>query len=182
MERCPLHPGGGCAFARHGTYERVSPPGTRIARWFCREGHCTFSLLPDCFAARLSGTLEEVEVAVTVAEQAASREAAAYGLRPEIELPGALRWLRRRLQGVYAALHLLTGLMPDRFLSCAPRLAGFRPCLGIEAVLLALGEVAAVRLARLPAPLVFSPRPARGGEPPGPFQHRAGPDPPPRGA
>jgi hypothetical protein len=57
LPRCPLHPQGGCGFARHGTYERVSPPGTRVARWYCPEGHCTFSLLPDCLAARLSGTL-----------------------------------------------------------------------------------------------------------------------------
>ena len=28
---CPLHPKGGCGFARHGTYERVNPPGTRIS-------------------------------------------------------------------------------------------------------------------------------------------------------
>ena len=33
LKRCPLHPKGGCGFARHGTYERLSPPGTRIARW-----------------------------------------------------------------------------------------------------------------------------------------------------
>ena len=25
---CPLHPRGGCGFARHGTYARVSPPGS----------------------------------------------------------------------------------------------------------------------------------------------------------
>ena len=111
-----------------------------------------------------------------------SREAAADGLRPDIELPGALLWLRRRIQAVYAALHRLKGLMPDQFLACAPTLAGFRPCLGVEAVLLALREVAAGHLAGLPAPLGFSPRPARGGDPLGRFQHRVGPDPPPRGA
>jgi hypothetical protein len=66
LPRCPLHPQGGCHFARHGTSTRVSPPGTRVARWYCREGHCTFSLLPDCLAARLSGTLAEVEVLVAL--------------------------------------------------------------------------------------------------------------------
>ena len=39
-----MHPQGGCGFARHGSYERVDPPGTRIARWYCRVGHQTFSL------------------------------------------------------------------------------------------------------------------------------------------
>ena len=39
LTRCPLHPKGGCGFARHGTYERLSPPGTLIARWYCPRGH-----------------------------------------------------------------------------------------------------------------------------------------------
>jgi hypothetical protein len=64
LPRCPLHPKGGCGFARHGTYKRISPPGTLIARWYCPQGHRTFSLLPDCLAARLTGTLAEVESVV----------------------------------------------------------------------------------------------------------------------
>ena len=87
---------------------------------------------------RIQFKMNALEDVVAVAEQAPSLEAAANSLRLDIELPGALRWLRRRLQGVYAALHLLKGLMPDRFLGCAPTLAGFGPCLGVEAVLLAL--------------------------------------------
>ena len=87
---CPLHSGGGCGFARHGTYGRTSPPGTRIARWYCPEGHCTFSLLPDCLSARLPGTLAEVEAVVIAVEQARSLEAACEELRIDIDLPGAL--------------------------------------------------------------------------------------------
>ena len=45
LERCPLHPQGGCGFARHGSYERVEPPGTRIPRWYCPLGHQTFRQL-----------------------------------------------------------------------------------------------------------------------------------------
>ena len=101
---CPLHPGGGCSFARHGTYERVNPPGARIPRWYCPEGRRTFSLLADCFAARLTGSLQEVEAVVVAVEQASSQEAAADALRPDIELPGALRWARRRLKAVSAVL------------------------------------------------------------------------------
>lgn len=85
LPRCPLHPQGGCGLARHGTYRRVSPPGTRVAHWYCRRGHRTFSLLPDCLAARLSGTLSEVEAVVRAVEQAASLEAACQDLRPDIE-------------------------------------------------------------------------------------------------
>ena len=90
LPRCPLHPQGGCGFARHGTYERRSPPGTRIARWYCPAGHRTFSLLPDWLAARLPGTLAEVEAAVVAVEQAGGLEAACADLRPEIEWPGVL--------------------------------------------------------------------------------------------
>ena len=42
----------------------------QIARWYCRESHTTFSLLPDCLAARLLGELDEVEEVVAHAEQA----------------------------------------------------------------------------------------------------------------
>ncbi|EIC23779.1 hypothetical protein Thi970DRAFT_00290, partial [Thiorhodovibrio frisius] len=41
LKRCPLHPQGGCHFARHGTYARISPPGTLICRYYCPEGHRT---------------------------------------------------------------------------------------------------------------------------------------------
>lgn len=93
---CPLHPGGGCGLARHGTYGRKSPRGTGISCWYCRQVHCTFSLLPDCFAARLPGILAEIEAVVMAAEGAGSREVAGEALRPDIELPRALRWLRRK--------------------------------------------------------------------------------------
>ena len=55
---CPLHPQGGCSFAHHGSYLRATPPGLRVARWYCPEGHRTFSLLPDFLAARLPGLLD----------------------------------------------------------------------------------------------------------------------------
>ena len=57
LERCPKHPHGGCSLARHGTYERKTPQGVRVARWYCPESHTTFGLLPDCLAARLPGYL-----------------------------------------------------------------------------------------------------------------------------
>ena len=44
--------------------------GTLIARWYCRESHTTFSLLPDCLAARLPGTLDALEAAAVAAEEA----------------------------------------------------------------------------------------------------------------
>jgi len=67
---CPLHPAGGCGFARHGSYERVTPPRLRIARWYCRHGRRTFSLIPDFLAARLPGTLALIERCVAVSAAA----------------------------------------------------------------------------------------------------------------
>ncbi len=178
---CPLHPKGGCGFARHGTYPRVSPPGTRVARWYCRRGHRTFSLLPDCLAARLSGTLSEVEAVVRAVEQAPSQEAACQGLRPDIELPGVLRWARRRIQAVQAALQALKGLLPECF-PCAPTLGAFAICLGVSEVLLALRPIGEPFLQNLPSPLGFHPRRAPGGGRGRARQHDAGPDPPGRTA
>jgi len=173
-----LHPQGGCSFARHGTYERVNPPGTRIPRWYCPEGHCTFSLLADCFAARLSGSLQELEALVVAAEKARSREAAADELRPDIELPGALRWIRRRLKAVHTALILILGLFPDSFAGCHPTVSAFRQRLGSDFVLPALRQIAQAQLGQLPPPLGFRPASARGGDCNQPDQHQGGPDPP----
>jgi hypothetical protein len=178
LECCPLHPSGGCSFARHGTYPRVNPPGTRIPRWYCPEGHCTFSLLADCFACRLTGSLHELEEVVVAVEQAASREAAADDLRTDIELPGALRWIRRRLQAVHTALLLILGLFPDLLAGCQPTVSAFRQCLGVDFVLPRLREIAALQLAQLPPPLGFRPPPGRSGESNLPYQHQVGPDPP----
>ena len=121
LARCPLHPRGGCGFARHGTYERMSPPGTHIARWYCPQGHRTFSLLPDHLAARFPGTLSEIEQVVATVEQASSLEAAADELRRDaVTLPSAVRWVRRRVGPVRALLTILVGLLPDLLLGCAP--------------------------------------------------------------
>jgi hypothetical protein len=113
LPECPLHPEGGCSFARHGSYPRLTPQGLRIARWYCPEGHRTFSLLPDFLAARLPDLLDSIEDSVTVAHSAKSLEAAADLLRgPDVELPGAIRWLRRRVQSVRASLAAVTRLIP----------------------------------------------------------------------
>ena len=82
----------GVVFGRNGTYPRVRPAGARIARWYCRQGQQSFSLLPDCLAARLSGTLCDIEAVVVAVEEATSLEAAVEHLRPEINLPGVIRW------------------------------------------------------------------------------------------
>lgn len=92
LSSCPSHPLGGCSFARHGSYTRVTPQGLRIARWYCPEGRQTFSLLPDFVAARLPGLLASIDDSITVASSAKSMEVAADALRgPDISLPGAVQ-------------------------------------------------------------------------------------------
>jgi len=61
LEWCPLHPGGGCGFVRHGTYPRRDTAGMRVARWYCRQARMSFSLLPDCLCSRLRGSLDDAE-------------------------------------------------------------------------------------------------------------------------
>ena len=94
LDRCPNHPHGECSLARHGTYARKTPRGTQIARWYCPESHTTFSLLPECLAARLPGELDTLEAVVAHAEGAASVSAAANALRRDpVGLAGAIRWV-----------------------------------------------------------------------------------------
>lgn len=179
LAQCPLHPAGGCGVQRHGTYERVEPPGTRIARWYCWQGQTTISLLPDCLASHLSGSLAEVEAVVTAVEAAPSVEAAADAQRPLIDLPGAVRWTRRRVRMVRRFLTTLIGLMPERFASCQPTLASFRAALSTPDVLVTLRVIAAADLAQLAMPVGFGHRGHCGHGRPGGCQQRAGPDPPP---
>jgi len=179
LSRCPLHSRGGCGFARHGTYERKSPAGTLIARWYCPQGHRTFSLLPDHLAARFPGTLCEIEQVVATVEQASSVEAAADELRrDDITLPSAVRWVRRRLAPVRALLTIVVGLLPQRLLGCVPTITELRTRLACQQVLMDLRALARVHLQALIRPLGFRPSPLHGGERNPCFQHRMGPDPP----
>lgn len=180
LEHCPLHPRGGCGLSRHGTYTRKKPAGTRIARWYCRRGNCTFSLLPDHLAARFPGTLDEIEAAATAAETARSLEACAQELRPDpIELPGALRWVRRRLTVLRALLPVAITMLPQLLQGCAPTLHAVRERLSEpRAVLVRLRAALAPHLQALAKPVGFGHRASAGEAAPQPPQQRMGPDPP----
>ena len=175
---CPNHPDGGCSFARHGTYERRKPAGTLIARWYCRESHQTFSLLPDCLAARLPGTLARLEEVVAHAEQASSLMAAADHLRGyDVQLPGAMRWVRRRVILVQHVLRLVIGLLPQ-LAGCRAEITACRARLGTDAVLVRLRSLTDRWLATLAAPLGFRAHGITGGHPNFGGQHHPGPAPP----
>ena len=74
-----------------------------------------------------------------------------------IELPGALRWLRRRLELVYNVLARVIGLIPDRLAGCAPTMSAVRERLGSDSALMALRGLVAGQLQTLSAPLGFQP-------------------------
>lgn len=181
--RCPLHPKVRCGFVRHGTYARVAPVGTRIARWYCPQGHCTFSLLPDHLAARFPGTLAQIEEVVAVVEGSPSLEAAANTLRTDdVTLATALRWIRRRTRLVRTTLTTVVSLLPDLCLGTAPTIHAFRLLFASASVLMVLREVTVLHLTDLPRPLGFRPPLGGGGGRKSLRQHHQGPDPPVGGA
>lgn len=175
LHSCPLHPEGGCSLARHGTYSRKVPPGTKVARWHCPEGHTTFSLLPDCLAARLPGSLIEIETVLCQVQNSSSQEAAADTVRDNIELAGALRWIRRRIFLIQASLAMLIELLPDLPKESTPTLSCFQELLGLQFVLPALRGYTHSHLGMLPPPVGFGPYPKKKKIR---FQQKTGTDPP----
>lgn len=128
----------------------------RITRYYCPTAHETFSLLPDCLASRFPGDLDDLERVVTHVETARSIEAAADVLRPDIVLPSAIRWVRRRLTLVRATLLAVVTLLPDLCGSQA-HLAAVRTTLATDHALVALRTRAVSLLSALPRPLGFAP-------------------------
>lgn len=166
MAACPFHPDGGCGLERLGTYGRVEPAGVRVPRWWCPVQRQSVSLLPSFLAARLSGTLAEVEDVVRAVEEAGGITAAVDAVRPAeaadaVGLPGALRWIRRRVAAVRAVLLAVITLLPELFVDVEPTLAAMHARLGADYVLERLREVCEPHLAALPAPFGFRAR-ARG--------------------
>ena len=113
--------------ARHGFYPRVKPRGAWIRRFICRRQGRTVSCLPDCFAAWVKGSLEELEEPLRAALLAVTQTAATEQARPpgECSLASAQRWLRQRQQWVRVALVTVKGLYPERFEGVLPSLAEF---------------------------------------------------------
>lgn len=179
LPTCPMHPSGGCSFARHGTYARVTPHGLRVARWYCPEGHRTFSLLPDFLAARLPGLLTSIEGALVAAAGAKSVEAAADALRCDVTLPSGVRWLRRRARAVQAALDAVSPAGRKAPITVLARYSALQADRDQGHVLLGLRRSLSPQVLHiLPAPLGFlrfrssqSPGPARDHD-----QHYMGPD------
>lgn len=179
LSSCPLHPRGGCGFRGHGSYERKTPPGLRVARWYCSEGQVTFSLLPDFMAASYRGTLGEVEHAVRIAQQAASVAAAAQQLRPELDdQRSAERWLRRRVSALRSGLSSLVTSVPALF-GVTSTLSAVAAKLGAETgrVLEAVRAASTPLLALMATPLGFRHRSPTSQQSAEALQHAMGPAP-----
>ena len=127
----------------------------RIARYYCPTACETFSLLPDCLASRFPSDLDDLERVVIHVEAARSVEAAADALRPDIVLPSAVRWVRRRLRLVRATLVLMATLLPD--LVGQVRLTAVRTTWATDHALMAARSRAATALPAWPRPLGFGP-------------------------
>lgn len=164
LERCPLHPEGRCGLSRHGTYKRVYPVTHLVTRYYCPVGHVTFSLLPDCLAAGMMGTLEQAERSAAAAEQGVALEPIADEIRPSeqledpdsvVEPASVVQWMKRRHRSVLAGLVVIAGLMPEFFAQCPTTLEGFAQRLDTDAVLVTLRQVAAEHLQHVPAPIGF---------------------------
>jgi hypothetical protein len=149
----------------------------RVARWYCPKAQMTFSLLPDCMCARMGGSLDEAERVVSLSESMGVEEAA-MGLRvDEVELPGALRWLRRRRVGVHAALLALITALPGQ-LGSVSEIEVVRSVLDVQRVLVALREIGAAHLQALPTPLGFDRWAAARAKRGNGIQHETGTDKP----
>ena len=138
-------------------------------------GHTTFSLLPDCLAARLSGTLLEVEVVLNKVQDSPSQEAAANEIRDDIGFIGALRWIRHRIFLTQVALNMLIGLLPSLPKNCTPKISHFQYFFNVQFVLPGIREHIASYLQVLPPPIGFGPYPKKKKNR---FQHKMGTDPP----
>jgi hypothetical protein len=153
----------------------------RITRYYCPTAHETFSLVPDGLATRFPGDLDALECVVAQVDASRSIEAAADVLRPEIVLPSAVRWVRRRLTLVRATLLAIVTLRPDLCCGTA-HLGAVRAALGTNHALVLLRARAAALLPALPRPLGFAPHPRAPRAPGPPRQHAMGADPrPPSG-
>jgi len=180
LEHCPLcgrEPGEG--FSCHTAYERKQPAGALIARYYCKPCQTTFSLLPDCIAARFSNSLDEIENVVVTVEKASSFEDAAFELRPDLKESGRRRWVRRRVNRVRLMLSIVATL---GVLTTTPReltVTALRDELGTDRALVVLRPLVNEHIAHLPTPVGFCRHHESAWKKPKRLQHKVGPDPPP---
>ena len=115
---------------------------------------------------------------VRTVEEAPSLASATGSLRTDIELPGALRYLRRVVTAVHAALLTLRALAPDRFAQIPATVLAFSTRIPDGTVLMGLRCEMNRYLVQLPTPFGFNPSRVNANAPSRAFQQRTGTDPP----
>ena len=138
---------------RPGSARHLRPPAAgRLRRFRCRQSGRKVSLLSDCLAALLPGTLAQVECGRARAGAVSHPAGGVAAGAPGVCEPGAAeRWTRRRGLLVEACLELLRSLCTARFEHVEPTLVAFGAALGTQSVLVRLRAVAAAQLGALPA-------------------------------
>ena len=162
-------PAGTCyGLRRHGTYGRKTPVGTRISRWYCRDCRMTFSALPDCFSARLPGSLASAEEVVAFSEQHGISAAARKWRGDAADFSSARRWVRRRVLLVRSCLSIFLGLEPVLFAGVALLIGAVAGRLDDPVALIGLRRLGSSRLSLIPYPVGFDLRRRRVGSQTGP--------------
>lgn len=162
LAACPLCAPGQCKLQKLAPYLRKVPVVAFVARFYCLRQHTTFSLLPDFYASRVPGLLDDLERAAEVAEAGGGREHTANTLRPAdapdaVTLGAAVAWVRRRVSWVRALLAIVGSLMPELFAGVERSVRAFRKHLGTVSALVALRGICAHHLHALPRPLGLNP-------------------------
>ena len=99
--------------------------------------------------------------------------------RDAVELPGAMRWVARRVRLVHHVLSLVIGLLPEQLARCIAEMGAVRTRLDTDIALRTLRTLADAQLRALPAPLGFHPHRLGTTNRNQASQHKMGPDPPP---
>ena len=121
-------------------------------------GGASVSVLPAFLAARLVGSLDDVEAVVDAVVATGSVAQAAEAVHPAdapepLSYEAAIASVRRRVRAVRAVLLAAITLLPAHFGGLLPTLAAFRERLGATRVLVTLRMLAEPIIAALPVPL-----------------------------
>ena len=164
----PPAPAGRLRVCRPWHLQRVNPPGTRIRRWYCSLAGVTFSALPDCLCARLSGTVQELERGGAVGGKVlVARGGRCAKCAARLSCPACCASLAGGCATFIGRCRAIKGLYRKTFAAALPTVTDFARVLGvdggnvhrlgIESVLVHLRQIASQHLAALPAPLGFNP-------------------------
>jgi hypothetical protein len=160
---CPLCAPGKCRLEPLAPYRRKVPVEAFVARFYCLVQHTTFSLLPDFYASRVPGLLDDIERAAATVEAGGGVERTANALRPEdapdaVTFGAAVAWVRRRIAWVRGHLTIVGSLFPELFAGVERSVRAFREHLDTSSALVALRGICARHLHALPRPLGLNPR------------------------